>query len=218
MSRISPTPPRQAAAERTPTRRRLPADERRGEIVAAVIALTAERGPDGVTTQAVADRVGITQAAIFRHFPDKATLWTAVFDWAEQALGEALAPAFTSPGGPLATLEAVFLAHVEFVVRNPAVPRVLFHELQHAAETPFRARARILVDRYRARIEALLQRGKESGELPPGLDEQAAAMLFVGTVQGLFMQTALLQGERSMVAAARRAWPLLRAAIGASPT
>ncbi|MBL8489593.1 MAG: TetR/AcrR family transcriptional regulator, partial [Rhodocyclaceae bacterium] len=186
------------------------------EIVAAVIALTAERGPDGVTTQAVADRVGITQAAIFRHFPDKAALWMAVFDWAEQALGEALAPAFGSPDGPVATVEAVFLAHVDFVVRNPAVPRVLFHELQHAAETPFRARARILVDRYRGRIEALLKRGKESGELPPGLDEQAAAMLFVGTVQGLFMQTALLRGERSMGAAARRLWPLLQAAIGAA--
>lgn len=198
-------------------RRRLPADERRGEIVAAVVALAAEGGPDAVTTQAVADRVGVTQAAIFRHFPDKATLWAAVFDWAEEALGEALAPAFAAPAGPVAAFEAVFLAHTEFVARHPGVPRILFHELQHAVDTPFRARARGLVERYRGRIEALLKRAKANGELPSGLDEQAAAMLFVGTVQGLFMQAAAQRGELSLRASARRVLPLLRAAIGAAP-
>lgn len=210
--RSAQSPGQPAAAT---ARRRLPADERRGEIVAAVVALAAEVGPDGVTTQAVADRVGITQAAIFRHFPDKGALWAAVFDWAEQALGEALAPAFATAGGPVAAFEAVFLAHVDFVARHPGVPRILFHELQHAAETPFRERARGLVARYRGRIEALLRDGKAAGELPPGLDEQAAAMLFVGTVQGLFMQAATLRGEASMRASARRVLPLLRAAIGA---
>ena len=52
-----------------------------------------------------------------------------------------------------------------------------------------------------------------------GLDEAAAAMLFVGTVQGMFMQTGSLRGDRSLRASARRVLPLLTAAVrAATPT
>ena len=42
---------------------------------------------------------------------------------------------------PLAALEAVFLTHVDFVVRHPGVPRMLFGELQRAEDTPAKRRS-----------------------------------------------------------------------------
>ncbi len=49
----------------------LPADERRAITVETVIQLAAETNPSDITTKAIAERMGLTQGAIFRHFPSK---------------------------------------------------------------------------------------------------------------------------------------------------
>ena len=47
----------------------LPADVRREVTVEAVIALAAEHNPGDITTSAIARHMGLTQGALFRHFP-----------------------------------------------------------------------------------------------------------------------------------------------------
>ncbi len=193
----------------SPKRTRLPAAERRREVVAAVIGLAHEFGPEAVTTQAIADRVGVTHGALFRHFPDKAAMWTAVFDWVQIELGGVVDRAFAAGGEPLAVLEQVFLAHVGFIASHPGVPRILFHELQRTVDSPVRERVKSMVGGYRQRLSGLLEEAKRRGQLPPGLDHEAGAVLFIGTVQGLVIQSTLFRGEADMPAAARRLFPLL---------
>ena len=54
--------------------------------------------------------------------------------------------------------------------------------------------AQTLIQRYNERLHRLIEKGKASGELPPSLDTEAAATLFIGTIQGLIMQS-LLAGD-----------------------
>jgi len=191
------------------TRKRLSAEERRRDVVAAVVELAREHGPEGITTQAIADRIGVTQGALFRHFPDKAALWTAVFDWVREELGRVVDAAFAAGGEPLAILERVFHAHVDFVARHPGVPRILFHELQRPAESDLHERVRRMVAGYRQRLCGLLNDARQCGQLAADLDEEAAAVLFIGTVQGLVVQSTLFRSEEGMQSAARRIFPLL---------
>lgn len=190
-------------------RRRLSAAERRSEAVAAVVELARVFGPEGITTQAIADRIGVTHGALFRHFPDKEAIWKAVFDWVQEQLSAVVSAAFEAGGDPLAALERVFLAHVGFVARHPGVPRILFHELQRPPDSSFRALVRTMVGDYRQRLCTLFVAAKNSGQLPQALDEEAAAVLFIGTVQGLVVQCTLFRHEGDMPAAARRLFPLL---------
>jgi len=132
-----------------------------------------------------------------------------VFDWVEEKLGNVVDEAFAAGGRPLEILERVFLDHVRFVASHPGVPRILFHELQGPAESALRDRARRMVRAYRGRIVALLAEAKRMRELPASLDEETAALLFVGAVQGLVVQASLFRGEAGMNAAARRLFPLL---------
>src|SRR5690606_36383510 len=94
----------------------------------------------------------------------------------------------------LAALEAMFMSHVEFVVEHPGVPRMMFGELQRAEPTPAKRMVQTLIQRYGVRLHRLLEQGKACGELSSGLDVEAAATLFVGTIQGLVMQS-MLAGE-----------------------
>lgn len=170
----------------------LPADERRAVTVDTVIELAAEQNPSDITTAAIAARMNVTQGALFRHFPNKAAIWQTVMEWVTDRLLARTDTAAREAGTPLKALEAMFVAHIDFVARHPGVPRMMFGELQRAADTPAKRLARALVGRYADRLRAVIEAGQASGEIASEVDPAAAAMLFIGTVQGLVMQSLLV--------------------------
>ena len=169
----------------------LPAETRRAVTVEAVIELAAERDPGEITTAAIASHMKLTQGALFRHFPSKDAIWEAVMEWVAERLLARVDRAAAQAASPVAALQAVFLAHADFVAEHPGVPRMLFGELQRAEATPAKRLARTLLERYGERIRARLEAGKAAGEVSAALDIDAAVTLFVGTLQGLIMQSVL---------------------------
>jgi AcrR family transcriptional regulator len=138
--------------------------------------------------------MGLTQGAIFRHFPNKDAILLAVMEWVAQRLMLRIEKAIQAESSPLAAIEAMFMTHVDFITRHPGIPRILFGELQRSEETPPKQMVQKLIHSYGERLEGLFERGKVCGELDETLDNRAAATLFIGTIQGLVMQ-ALLVGD-----------------------
>ncbi len=177
---------------------RLPTEERQAEIVMAALSLARDISPVSITTGDIANAVGVTQGALFKHFSAKDAIWLAAMQWVrEHLLFELEHAARAEPPGLLA-LEAVFRVHVAFVIAHPGVPRVIFHELQRAADSPVKQEVRALLKAYRQLLLEQFKAGKESGDLPIGLDTEAAATLFVGIVQGLVMQSMLTGKSAAM--------------------
>ncbi|MCF8167541.1 MAG: TetR/AcrR family transcriptional regulator [Rhodoferax sp.] len=180
-----------------PKRPKLATEVRQASLMEAALRLAARHSPMHITTADLAREVGLTQGAVFRHFASKESIWTAVMDWTTAQLMAQLRAAAdsASPAGsgaqPLAALRAVFLAHVAFVVEYPGVPRVIFQELQHAEDSALRAKVRGLMQQYRALLAELLAQAQAQQLLQPGTDLQAAAVLLIGSVQGLVMQSML---------------------------
>lgn len=167
----------------------LPADERRAVTVEAVVELAGEQNPTDITTAAIAKRMGLTQGALFRHFPNKSAILEAVMEWVAERLLGRIDKAIQTASSPLAALEAAFMAHIAFVVQHPGVPRMLFGELQRAEESPAKLMVRTLIRSYSERLRRLIEDGKAQGELAADLDADAAATLFIGSIQGLVMQS-----------------------------
>ena len=174
---------------------------RQAALVRAAMRLAAQRSPADITTADLAHAVGITQGAVFRHFPSKQAIWLAGLDWATHTLLNRLQDAATRSGNepsgeqsPLHALQAIFAAHVDFVTEHPGVPRVIFQELQHPQDTALKARVRDLMQQYRLLVLAQLQRAQTHHLLAPDTDLQAACVLFLGAVQGLVMQ-AMVSGQ-----------------------
>lgn len=178
----------------TPQVKYLPASERRAVTVDTVIELAAEQNPDSITTAAIAQRMGLTQGAVFRHFPNKDAILQAVMEWVAERLLFLVDKAARAAPSPLAALEAMFMAHVNFIVKHPGIPRILFGELQHADETIPKRIVQTLTHQYRERLHRLIEKGKVNKELDANLDREAAALLFIGMIQGLVMQS-LLAGD-----------------------
>lgn len=172
----------------------LPAEERRAATVEAVVELAAEQNPSDITTTAIAQRMGLTQGALFRHFPTKGAILESVMDWVAERLLARVDKAAASAASPMAALEAMFMAHIDFVAEHPGVPRMLFGELQRPGDTLPKKMVQTLIRRYSERLQHLLEAGKQQGELPAQLDIEAASVSFIGSIQGLVMQS-LLAGD-----------------------
>ena len=200
----------------TPRPRNLPADERRAVTVAAVIDLAALQNPSEITTAAIAQQMGLTQGALFRHFPDKDAIWAAVMAWVAERLLDRIDHSAAGLASPLAAMQAMFMSHVEFVCEHPGVPRMLFGELQRATPTPAKRMVQTLLQHYRERLQRLIAAGIAAGELAPALDAEAAASLFIGSVQGLVMQSLLAGDVKRMRLDAPRVFAIYRRGIGSA--
>ena len=201
----------------TATSKHLPAEERRNLTVETVIELAAEQNPSDITTAAIAHRMGLTQGALFRHFPSKDAILQAVMAWVSERLLARVEEAAAGAASPTAALEAVFMAHVEFVAHHPGVPRMLFGELQRAGESAPKLLVRTLLRRYGERLRQIIDTGKEEGTLDKTVETEAAVLLFIGSIQGLVMQSLLAGQIENLRRDAHRVFSLYRRAIGSQP-
>lgn len=169
-------------------RQRLPADFRQQEIVDTVLALTLEVGVEAVSTQRIADRMGLTQGAVFRHFSTKEALWMAVLDWLK---GRFAALFERREARPLDELERIFLGYMAFIHEYPAMPRLVFSYTFHHAYPALHASVREMVAGCEAHFARLIDEAVTAGDALPG-HEAAAAKLLLASIQGVAFQSAIL--------------------------
>lgn len=189
-------------------RKRLSGEERQEAIVLAAIKLAEDKDVGSVTTQDMADAMQLTQGAIFRHFASKDEIWLAVMEWIRDRLLTVLGKAAAEAEGPLDAVRRMFLAHIAFVGKHPAIPRILFSELQHSKHGKLRQLIQQLVSGYEQRIAGLLEQAKQQGQVRTDLDCQMAAVLYIGMIQGLVMQATIYGSKRAMLQHAEQIFPL----------
>ena len=196
---------------------RLSSETRQTQIIETVIALAAKHSPAQITMQEIADVIGVTQGALFRHFPNKESIWLATIEWIENELLGTLEAVAKKAVSPVDGLRQVFFSHVVFVIARPGVPRLIFNELQQPADSAIKATVRQLLQRYRQLVSSLLVAAVEGHEIDSEVDVSAAATLFLGSIQGLVMQSMLADNVRAMPKTAERIFPLFLRCLKETP-
>jgi len=163
------TPPPESAATR------------REQILRAAMDCFAARGFRGTTTRDIAAGVGITEAALYRHFESKEALYKAILDAKAAAppLDEAVADA-AARGDDRAVFLGLARAILEGVARDPSFLRILFYSgLEgHALSEPFFAKR---VRRLREFLAEYLARRMREGAFRT-MDPALGARAFLGMV------------------------------------
>ncbi len=189
-------------------KQRLSTEERQKEIVRVAIHLAAEKGIDSVTTQDMADAMKVTQGAIFKHFPTKDDIWLAVIHWIRGRLMTVLEKAASDATGPIDAIERMFYAHVTFIGKHPSIPRLLFTEMLHKKNSKLRDLIQGIISGYEERIAGLLEEAKAQSLVSDDLDSKNASVLYIGMIQGLFMQVSIFGGKRSLLEEAKKIFPI----------
>lgn len=183
---------------------RKPADERKAEIVTAMLRLADEVGPDRLTTQSVADAVGLTQPAIFRHFATKQDLWMAVAMLISHRLRTAWEGAMTASDDPTARIEGLILAQLDQIQVMPAIPSILFSRELQAENDDLRKSVLTLMSELVALLSREVTRGQATGALRADVTPTDAALLLVSLVQGLAIRWTLGRRGFALQAEGRR--------------
>lgn len=137
-------------------------------------------------------RSKLTYTALLRSFYSNESFLETVMEWVAKRLLKRIDTAIVKSSTPLMGLEAVFMANIEFVTNYPELPRLLLSELQKQKHTVAKKMAKKLLFHYSARLHALFCDAKAQGELPSDLDVDTAVTTFVGSIQGLVVQSLLL--------------------------
>ncbi len=167
------------------------AELRKAEIIAAVLDLADRIGPDRVTTGAAAAAVGVSQAALFRHFPTKDTLWLAVADHVAGELAMKWEQALSETDDPIDRVRALMGAQLGQIVATPTLPMLLFSRELNVGNEDLRAAFRNLLMKFQALIVTELARGQDAGSLRREVAPADAAVLLTSLVQGMAIRWSL---------------------------
>jgi AcrR family transcriptional regulator len=179
---------------------RKPADLRKAEIIATVLALADRIGPDRVTTGAVAAEVGVTQAALFRHFPSKSAMWQAVAGHVAGELSAAWDEALARQGGSLDRLTALFAAQLDRIATIPALPMLLFSRELNVENDALRAIFRGRLTAFHGLLMQEVGLGQAAGRLRADVAPADVAVLLTSLVQGVAIRWTLGARDFPLVA------------------
>ena len=187
-------------AETAPLRKRPQPGERRVQILQTLAAMLQQPGGERVTTAALAARLGVSEAALYRHFASKAQMFEGLIDFIEQSLMALIRQVQERevPGPAQAARIVTMLLH--FAEKNPGMTRVMTGEALLLENERLQERMTLLFDKVEAVLrKSLRERSPASASATPDADAQAQASLMMAFALGRLQQFARSGFKRSVM-------------------
>ena len=161
---------------------------RRQQILEALAAMLQEHPGDRITTAALAARVGVSEAALYRHFPSKAKMLEGLISFAEETLFTRINLILNEQTeGPARCRNIVFLL-LSFVERNPGFARLFVGDALQGENERLRGRMHQLLNRFETQLRQVLREHNARQVTVPTLQINAAANLLLAYAEGRIQQ------------------------------
>jgi len=186
---------------------------RRDQIAEATLAEVSRHGLQRLSVAAVAGRVGLSPAALYRHYASKDAVLDAVLERLRERLHSNVAAVRAEFPDPVDALRELQRRHMRLLRENSAMPLLLFNDAFHAGHPERRARVLAAFTGYLGGIAALLRSGQRRGLVRRDVSARALAVLFLGLVQPASVLSTLSEGTFDLTRQALAAWPVYEQAI-----
>src|SRR5699024_6333669 len=161
----------------------------RKEQILQALAHKLEAEPGGrITTAGLAREVGVSEAALYRHFPSKARIFEGLIEFAEESMFGLINQITASEESALIQTERIILLLISFMARYPGITRLLTGDALAGENHRLRSR----INQFFDRIEGELRKVLRHAELKEGLRTQttvsATANLLLAYAEGKIAQ------------------------------
>lgn len=180
-------------AEEAPARKRPRPGERRVQILQTLAAMLQQPGGERVTTAALASRLGVSEAALYRHFASKAQMFEGLIDFIEQSLMALLRQVQEREAPGSAQAARMVTMVLQFAEKNPGMARVMTGEALVLENERLQERMNLLFDKIEAVLRQTLREGASSQPVStatPTVDAQVKASLLMAFALGRLQQFA----------------------------
>lgn len=148
-----------------------------------------EATPGGrITTAALAAEVGVSEAALYRHFASKAKMFEGLIEFIETTLFSRIGRIRQDEPDGGAQCEQILTLLLAFCERNPGITRLLTGDALTGETDRLRARVQQLFDRLETELKQVLREAELRDGLRPVLPVALAANLLLATAEGRITQ------------------------------
>jgi len=196
------------------TQKRQNTGVRQQQIVDAAGILISKYGSEHLTVKSIAKEVGISEAAIYRHFKNKRSILSFLLSDIETALLRDLSPERT--GAELLTLDAIektIHTHFTTIARRKGASFQIIAEIISFGDKKLNNQTYLLINKYLFHLKELLAEGVRQGSVRPDIDTEAAAMLLFSLIEGLVSVWSLSNGSFKLIEKFSSLWQIYREAI-----
>ena len=173
-----------ALAEIQPKKRPKPG-ERRVQILQALANMLEKPGVERITTAALAARLEVSEAALYRHFASKAQMFESLIDFIEQTVFSLVNQIAEREPDPLQRSRKMVAMVLQFSEKNPGMTRVMVGDALVFENVRLQERMNLFFDKLEAGLRQNLREVVVStGNLSPTLDAQVRASVTTAFMMG----------------------------------
>jgi len=143
-----------------------------------------------ITTASLAKAVGISEAALYRHFPSKAKMFEGLIEFTEDTVFSLINRIQADHADAQNRSAALLKLLLGFSERNPGITRILLGDALVGEHERLRGRINQFYERLDTQLKQILREGSMRNELPDNFPINAAANLMLATVEGRISQFA----------------------------
>ncbi|HEX9810793.1 MAG TPA: nucleoid occlusion factor SlmA [Burkholderiales bacterium] len=156
---------------------RTPPGERREMILQTLARMLEERGGERITTAVLARAVGVSEAALYRHFPSKARMFEALLDFIEQSLFSRITRILEQEPDTQRRLQSIVYFVLGFAEKNPGMARILYGDILVDENERLRRRVGQIYDRLETQLKQVLREGELRESRKFAVSDTAALLL-----------------------------------------
>jgi TetR/AcrR family transcriptional regulator len=177
--------------------------QRRQQILEALAQMLEANPGDRITTARLARQVGVSEAALYRHFPSKSKMFEGLIEFIEETLFSRINMILAEEASTTARCEKMLTLLLAFAERNPGITRILTGDALAGETERLHVRVAQLFDRFETQLRQVLREAEMREGIRPVLPVNAAANLLLAVAEGRISQYVRSGFQRSPT----ESWP-----------
>ena len=186
---------------------------RRQQILEALAQELETRPGVRIITARLAQVVGVSEAALYRHFPSKAKMFESLIEFAEESVFGLASRILAEEADATRRCERILTLLLTFSDRNPGITRVLLGEALVGEHERLRVRVSQFFDRFETQLKQILREAEQMSGLEFRASVAAIANLMMAVVEGRMSQFSRSAFKHSPMDSWEEQWRALRAGL-----
>ncbi len=190
---------------------RLRRGERRQTILETLAHMLEKNQGEHITTAQLARAVGVSEAALYRHFASKAKMFEGLLEFVEETIFTRINKILAEESRAEARVQNILFLLLGFADKNPGMARLLYGDVLVGETERLRQRVVQIYERIETQLKQVLREGEASENLRVPIADTAALLLAV--VEGAITRYVRSEFQSSPVAGWDKQWELLRKGV-----
>lgn len=183
--------------------------ERKQQILQQLVKMLEDNPGERITTARLAAEVGVSEAALYRHFPSKTKMFEGLIEFIEETVFSRVNQVIKEDLTAIRQCEVILSLILHFVERNPGFTRLLTGEALTGETDRLRLRIHQFFDRLETQIKQILREAELREGIRPVLPVNSAACLLLAFAEGRIAQFARSNFKRSPTENWDEQWALI---------